>query len=299
MTSMIRTQALSKRFRHTVVLDGLDLDVPPGSIYGLVGPNGVGKTTTIKVLMNIFPPSGGHSEVLEVDSRRLGPRQFEQIGYVSENQELPEWMTVGYFLEYLAGFYPTWDHELAADLVRQFELPQDRKLRHLSRGMKMKAALASSLAYRPKLIVLDEPFTGLDALVRDELIESLLARAEGATILISSHDLGEIESFASHIGYLDGHKLQFSEELEALSARFREVVLTFETAPRLPGQLPANWLQAEAVGPVVRFVETRFDAERTPVEVRRVFPECRDVRVEGMPLRAIFVALAKASRAAS
>jgi ABC-2 type transport system ATP-binding protein len=299
MTSMIRAQALSKSFRRTVVLDGLDLEVPPGSIYGLVGPNGVGKTSTIKVLMNIFPPSGGHSEVLEVDSRRLGPRQFEQIGYVSENQELPEWMTVGYFLEYLATFYPTWDQALAAELVSQFQLPWDRELRHLSRGMKMKAALASSLAYRPKLIVLDEPFTGLDALVRDELIESLLARAEGATIFISSHDLGEIESFASHIGYLDGHKLQFSEELESLSARFREVVLTFETAPALPGQWPANWLQPEAVGPVVRFVETRFDAERTAVEVRRVFPEYRDMRVEGLPLRSIFVALAKASRAAS
>jgi ABC-2 type transport system ATP-binding protein len=295
---MIRSQALSKRFGRTVVLDGLDLEVPPGSIYGLVGPNGVGKTTTIKVLMNIFPPSGGSSEVLQVDSRRLGPRQFEQIGYVSENQEMPEWMTVGYFLEYLAPFYPTWDHALAADLVRQFQLPGDRKLRHLSRGMKMKAALASSLAYRPKLIVLDEPFTGLDALVRDELIEGLLARAEGATIFISSHDLGEIESFASHIGYLDRHKLQFSEELEALSARFREVVLTFETAPALPRRWPANWLQPEAAGPVVRFVETRFDAERTAAEVRRVFPECRDLRAEGMPLRSIFVTLAKASRAA-
>jgi ABC-2 type transport system ATP-binding protein len=299
MTSTIRSQALSKRFRRTVVLDGLDLEVPPGSIYGLVGPNGVGKTTTIKVLMNIFPPSGGRSEVLEVDSRRLGPRQFEQIGYVSENQELPEWMTVGYFLEYLAPFYPTWDHALSDDLVRQFQLPRERKLSHLSRGMKMKASLASSLAYRPKLIVLDEPFTGLDALVRDELIEGLLARSEGTTIFISSHDLGEIESFASHIGYLDGHKLQFSEELEALSARFREAVLTFEASPALPRQWPANWLQPEAVGPVVRFVETRFDAERTAAEVRRVFPECRDMQFEGMPLRAIFVTLAKASRGTS
>jgi ABC-2 type transport system ATP-binding protein len=299
MTRIICSQALSKRFRRTVVLDGLDLEVPAGSIYGLVGPNGVGKTTTIKVLMNIFPPSGGSSEVLGVDSRRLGPPQFEQIGYVSENQELPEWMTVGYFLEYLATFYPTWDRALAADLVRQFQLPEDRKLRHLSRGMKMKAALASSLAYSPKLIVLDEPFTGLDALVRDELVESLLARSEGATIFISSHDLAEIESFASHIGYLDGHKLQFSEELDALRARFREVVLTFETAPVLPEQWPASWLQPEAIGPVVRFVETRFDPERTPAEVRRVFPECRDIQAEGMPLRSIFVTLARASRRAS
>jgi len=298
MNSPIRTQGLSKRFRRTLVLDGLDLDVPEGSIYGLVGPNGVGKTTTIKVLMNIFPPSGGRCQVLDADSRSLQPRHFAQIGYVSENQELPEWMTVGYFLEYLSHFYPTWDRELAASLLRQFQLPVDRQLRHLSRGMKMKAALASSLAYRPQLIVLDEPFTGLDALVRDELIESLLASAENSTILISSHDLAEIESFASHIGYLDGHRLQFSEELETLSGRFREIVLTFETAPPLPPDWPANWLEPETVGPVVRFVETHFDAERTLAEVNHLFPGRRDMAANGMPLRTIFVTLAKANRGA-
>jgi ABC-2 type transport system ATP-binding protein len=298
MNSPIRTQGLSKRFRRTLVLDGLDLDVPEGSIYGLVGPNGVGKTTTIKVLMNIFPPSGGSCQVLDADSRSLGPRHFAQIGYVSENQELPDWMTVGYFLKYLSHFYPTWDRELEADLLRQFQLPVDRQLRHLSRGMKMKAALASSLAYRPRLIVLDEPFTGLDALVRDELIESLLVCAENATILISSHDLAEIESFASHIGYLDGHKLQFSEELETLTARFREIVLTFETAPPLPPDWPAHWLEPETVGPVIRFVETHFDAEPTPAEVNRLFPDHRDMAANGMPLRSIFVTLAKANRGA-
>jgi ABC-2 type transport system ATP-binding protein len=298
MTSPIRTQGLSKRFRRTLVLDGLNLDVPEGSIYGLVGPNGVGKTTTIKVLMNIFAPSGGSCQVLDADSRSLAPRHFAQIGYVSENQELPDWMTVGYFLQYLSHFYPTWDRELEASLLRQFQLPLDRRLRHLSRGMKMKAALASSLAYRPRLIVLDEPFTGLDALVRDELIESLLACAENATILISSHDLAEIESFASHIGYLDGHRLQFSEELETLTARFREIVLTFETAPPLPPDWPAQWLEPETVGPVIRFVETHFDAERTTAEVNRFFPGRRDMAANGMPLRTIFVTLAKANRGA-
>jgi len=298
MSSPIRTQGLSKRFRRTLVLDGLDLDVPEGSIYGLVGPNGVGKTTTIKVLMNIFPPSGGHCQVLDADSRSLQPRHFAQIGYVSENQELPDWMTVGYFLRYLSHFYPTWDRALEADLLRQFQLPLDRELRHLSRGMKMKAALASSLAYRPKLIVLDEPFTGLDALVRDELIESLLAGAENSTILISSHDLAEIESFASHIGYLDGHKLQFSEELETLTARFREIVLTFDAAPPLPHDWPATWLEPETAGPVIRFVETHFDAQRTAAEVERLFPGRHDMAANGMPLRTIFVTLAKANRGA-
>ncbi|MBZ5624764.1 MAG: ABC transporter ATP-binding protein [Acidobacteriia bacterium] len=296
MSSAIRTYGLSKKFRRTPVLDGLDMDVPDGSIYGLVGPNGAGKTTTIKVLMNIYPPTGGRSEVLDADSRHLSPRQFRQIGYVSENQEMPDWMTVGYFLEYLSHFYPTWDRALATELVRQFELPLDRRLRHLSHGMRMKAALASSLAYRPKLMVLDEPFTGLDALVRDELIEGFLPRAENTTIFISSHDLTEIESFASHIGYLDRGRLQFSEELETLSGRFREITLTFPEAPHLPPAWPASWLQPEAAGSVIRFIETRFDPERTTADARRVCPDFRDMHVNAMPLRSIFVTLAKASR---
>ncbi len=298
MNSVIRIRDLSKKFRQSLVLDRLQLDVPEGSIYGLVGPNGAGKTTTIKVLMNILQPTSGRSEVLDVDSRRLRPSQFAQIGYVSENQEMPEWMTVGYYLEFLSNFYPAWDRALAAELVRDLQLPADRKLRHLSHGMRMKAALASSLAYRPRLMVLDEPFTGLDALVRDELIEGVLAHAENTTIFISSHDLTEIESFASHIGYLEQGRLQFSEELETLTARFREVVLTFADPPVLPSELPASWLQPQVSGVVLRFVETQFDPQQTPAQARRVFPAFRDLTVNPIPLRTIFVTLAKAARKA-
>jgi ABC-2 type transport system ATP-binding protein len=144
--------------------------------------------------------------------------------------------------------------------------------------------------------VLDEPFTGLDALVRDELIEGFLPRAENTTIFISSHDLTEIESFASHIGYLDRGRLQFSEELETLRGRFREMVVTFATAPPTPRECPASWLQLETSGPVIRFIESRFDQERTAADVRRMFPDFRDMAASAMPLRSIFVALAKASR---
>src|SRR5437773_5638118 len=203
MTDILRTTNLTKRFRKTMALEHLNMIVLEHSVYGLVGPNGAGKTTTIKVLMNLIEPTAGQAEVFGRDSRRLSPRDFTQIGYVSENQEMPEWMTVEYFMSYLKPFYPEWDDARAGELLRQFDLPLDRKLRHLSRGMRMKASLASSLAYRPRLIVLDEPFTRLDPLVRDELIESLLESADGATVLISSHDLAEIESFASHVGYLD------------------------------------------------------------------------------------------------
>jgi ABC-2 type transport system ATP-binding protein len=281
------------------VLDRLNLELAEGSIYGLVGPNGAGKTTTIKMLMNILQPTEGHALVLGQDSRRLGPRDFEQIGYVSENQEMPDWMTVGYLMSYLKPFYPAWDDARAADLLRQFDLPPDRKLKHLSRGMWMKTALASSLAYRPRFIVLDEPFTGLDPLVRDELIEGVLDAAEGASILISSHDLAEIETFASHIGYLDRGRLQFSEEMTSLSARFREVEITFDAAPSIPAQLPSTWLQFEASSTVARFVETRFDTQRTAAEIRSVFGEPRQVSMNPIPLRTIFLTLAKAARKAA
>jgi ABC-2 type transport system ATP-binding protein len=200
MSSAIQTENLVKKFRRVEALKGLNLQVPQGAIYALVGPNGAGKTTAIKILMNILEPTSGRAQILDADSTQLEGKAFTRIGYVSENQEMPLWMRVSSFLAYLRPFYPTWDRELENELVKKFELPLDRKLRHLSRGMRMKAALASVLAYHPKLIVLDEPFSGLDPLVRDELIESMLERAEEATVLISSHDLGEIESFASHVG---------------------------------------------------------------------------------------------------
>jgi ABC-2 type transport system ATP-binding protein len=301
MTSPIHTYALIRRYRHQMALDGLDLQVPEGSIFGLVGPNGAGKTTAIKILMKLLRPSSGDAEVLGCDIRKLGPAQFARIGYVSENQKLPDWMTVGYFMNFLRPFYPTWDDTLAVELIRQFELPRDRKLRHLSHGMRMKAAMAAALAYRPKLIVLDEPFTGLDPLVRDELIEGLLPRTENTTVFISSHDLGEIESFASHIGFLDHGRLQFCEEMSALAERFREVEVTVgdHGTPAAQANWPATWLNAQRCASVCRFVESRFEEERTMAEVRQVFGNPTQVAVNPMPLRAIFVALAKASRKAA
>jgi ABC-2 type transport system ATP-binding protein len=294
--SAIRTENLVKKFRRVEAVNGLNLDVPEGAVYALVGPNGAGKTTAIKILMNIFRPTSGRAEVLGVEAARIAGRAFTSIGYVSENQELPEWMRVGALLEYLRPFYPSWDRALEDELIRQFDLPRDRKLGDLSRGMRMKAALASALAYHPKLIVLDEPFTGLDPLVRDELIQGLLERVEESTILVSSHDLAEIESFASHVGYLEEGRLRFSEELTRLVERFREVQVTFDGTPRLPEKAPQNWMQIDSSAAVVQFIESRFEPERTRAEIRGVFGEVRDVTFSPMTLREIFLAMAKAGR---
>jgi ABC-2 type transport system ATP-binding protein len=296
MSSAIRTENLSKSFLSVRALRGLTLEVPEGAIYALAGPNGAGKTTAIKVLMNILAPSSGRAEVLGLDSSRLAGASFTQIGYVSENQEQPEWMRVGSFFDYLRPFYPNWDRELETALIKRMELPLDRKLRHLSRGMQMKAALASSLAYRPKLIVLDEPFSGLDPLVRDELIESLLERASDSTILISSHDLAEIESFSSHVGYLEQGQLKWSEEMTSLSNRFREVQVSLDSPAAMPANLPQSWLQPALSGAAFQFIESQFDQERTGAAIRSAFGEVRDVTCAPMTLRAIFVAMAKSGR---
>lgn len=299
MTDVIRTENLVKKFRRVEALRGLDLSVPQGAIYAMVGPNGAGKTTAIKVLMNIIEATSGRAETMSAPSSSLRGTKLAAIGYVSENQKLPEWMRVDAFLAYLRPFYPTWDRQLEADLIKQFSLPLDRKLKHLSRGMKMKAALASALAFHPKLIVLDEPFTGLDPLVRDELIQGLLERAEESSIFISSHDLAEIESFASHVGYLEDGKLRFSEELSSLIDRFREVELTFDAAPVLPSKPPDSWMQMSSSAAVVRFIDSKFDEQRTTEQVRGLFAGVRNVSFTPMTLREIFLAMAKDGRTLS
>jgi ABC-2 type transport system ATP-binding protein len=171
-----------------------------------------------------------------------------------------------------------------------------RKLKHLSRGMRMKAALASSLAYRPSLIVLDEPFSGLDPLVRDELIEGLLDRAPETTIFLSSHDLGEIETFSSHVGFLEQGRLLFSEELPVLSDRFRDVTVTLEHPLSIPDNHPASWLQPEIADCVVRFVHCNYKQRVTEQEMARFFPTARNFSLDPMPLRSIFLAVAKSVR---
>jgi len=294
---MIRTDRLTKAFGRTRALDGLTLDVPEGSVFALVGPNGAGKTTAVKTLMNILQPDSGRAEVLGVDTRRLGADQLAQIGYVSENQQLPEWMKVAAFFDYCKPFYPTWNDADLAELVRGFELPPDRPLKSLSRGMRMKAALAASLAYRPKLIILDEPFSGLDVLVREQLIESIVERTPEATVFLASHDLADIESFATHIGYLNEGALEFVQEIGATFARFREVEAQLESPQPLPADLPGAWLNPEQASVVVRFTDSQFDAERTEAEIRRRFSGVREIAVRTLSLRSIVIALARRAKA--
>lgn len=295
--NIIELNQVTHRYWRTEALRELTLTVPTGSVFALLGSNGAGKTTAIKVLMNLLRPTAGVARVLGKDSSRLGEQELAQIGYVSENQQLPLWMTVRQLLDYCRPFYPTWDPALEAKLLVQFDLPPERKLKQLSRGMLMKAALLSSLAYRPKLLVLDEPFSGLDPLARDDFVRGVLEASELGewTVLVSSHDIEEVERLADHIALLEAGRLKFSETIESLLGRFRRMEISLPGATPPAGTPAASWLELEQKGGLIRFIETRYGRETTERLCGENFPG-GTVTAHPMTLREIFVTLARETR---
>jgi ABC-2 type transport system ATP-binding protein len=220
---VIETHDLAKSYGRVGALHGLNLSMPEGSVFALVGANGAGKTTTIKILLNMIPPSRGSARLLGVDTRGIRPPVLARVGYVSENQVLPVRLRVGQFFDYLRPCYPAWDSQLEQQLRTQLRLPAGRRIGALSHGMRLKLALACALAYRPRLLVLDEPFSGLDALTRDEMIGEFLREPREMSILISSHELDEVERLATHVAFLDEGRLLFQGTIADLREHAREV----------------------------------------------------------------------------
>jgi ABC-2 type transport system ATP-binding protein len=210
---------------------------------------------------------------------------------VSESQRLPEGLKLEHYFEYLRCLYPAWDRALEKQLRDQFELPPARRIKHLSHGMRMKALLVGALAYRPQLLVLDEPLSGLDTLVRDEVVNGLLQRAGDTTILISSHELAEIESFTTHVAFMQNGRLLLQEAIENLQARFREVHVTLSAVKQLPQPLPAGWLLPIIEGHRMRFVAAHYEGDG-PLhqELTRHFGAVK-MECEPMSLRAVATAL--------
>ena len=298
MDAVLSTSHLTCRYGRTEAVTDLSFNVTPGTVFALLGPNGAGKTTTIRTVMNILKPTSGSATVLGMDSRALGAPQLEAIGYVSENQTLPLWMTVEELLAYCRPFYPTWDDELCARLADSFDLQLRTKIGRLSRGMRVKAALLSSLSYRPRLLVLDEPFSGLDPVVRDDLVHGVLELAgeQQWTVLLSSHDLDEVERLVDTVGFLDGGRLVLCEPFAELHARLKRVEVTSPVDSAAAPGFPADrWLGMQRSGRVVRFVETRYVEGETERQAMSAFSAER-VEVFSMTLREMFVALVRARR---
>jgi ABC-2 type transport system ATP-binding protein len=228
--SLVKTYGLSKQIR---AVDGLWLNVPEGSIYGLLGRNAAGKTTTIRMAMGLARPTSGTIEVFGLNPARDPERVtvLEQVGFVPEDKALMGG-TPRVQLQINRAFYPgTWSDELARKVVDRLELPLDEA--NLSLGNKTKCALAIAIAQRSRLLILDEPTTGLDPVVLDELLRVLVedCTADGRTIFLSSHQLAEIEQIADHIGIMDRGKILVEGPLDDIRSSFRRLTVTGASLP--------------------------------------------------------------------
>jgi ABC-2 type transport system ATP-binding protein len=296
----IECNNLCRSFGRVTAVNDLTLAVPVGSFFALLGPNGAGKTTLLKLILNLLRPDSGSAHVLGCDSMRLKSKNFRRIGYVADGQDLPDWMTVAQLLDYCRPLYPTWDEELARRLSKMFDLPTDRPIKKVSRGMRMKAALLSNLSFRPELMVLDEPFSGLDPLVRDDFIQGLLELPDDdcpRTFIVSSHDIDEVERLADDVGFLSEGRLLIHESADLLRDRIRRVEVVGKGVAALALEAaPKEWMEVKRPAEnVLQFVHDAFARDTTESKLLAMFPGA-SVTARTMSLREIFLVIARKQR---
>jgi ABC-2 type transport system ATP-binding protein len=242
---VIQTENLVKYFDGRCVLNGIDLKVPEGCIYGLLGRNGAGKTTIIRILLGLEPATRGKTVVLGASSWQLPVSVLGQIGYVAEGHNLIPNYSVRRIVELYRKLSAHWNEAFFRKLIETFRLPMERKVSQLSRGMKAQLNLSLAMATEPKLLILDDPTLGLDTVSRRQFLELAieLISSDGRTILFCSHILSDIERIADRIGILRAGKLVVDCELEELKRRVRKLRVIFEGEP--PKEIPITEIIAE------------------------------------------------------
>ena len=232
---VIEIRNLCKRYREKEVLSDLSFIVTRGQTFAFLGRNGAGKTTTIQMLLGLLKPDSGSVEVLGVNPAIDPLLVRSSVGYLAEDQTMFGWMTVEQLIRFMAPFYPTWDHKLAGDYVKQFELPLRTKVRHLSKGQNVRLGLLLALAHRPQVVILDDPALGLDPIMRRDFNRDLVThlQAEGRTVLYSSHLLYEVEPVADMVAILHEGRIVRQGTPEDLRIKIQRLVMTTESVARV------------------------------------------------------------------
>ncbi len=216
--SVINVSGLTRRFGAKTALASVNLSLPHGAVYGLVGANGAGKTTLIKHILGLLRAESGSVRIFGLDPVADPVAVLSRIGYLSEDNDIPGWMRVDELIRYTRAFYPAWDDGYAEELRLAFALDPTAKIRDLSKGQKARAGLLIALAYRPELLVLDEPSSGLDPIVRRDILGAVLRTIadEGRTVLFSSHLLEEVEQVADHVTMIKQGAIVMSATLDEI-----------------------------------------------------------------------------------
>lgn len=234
--NVIETNNLVKYYGGRRILDDINLKVPQGCIYGLLGRNGVGKTTLIRILLGLEEPTRGTSSLLGCDSMKLSADMHGNIGYVAEGHNLIQSYRVDKLIRLCKSLSPRWNQEFFEHLLETFKLPMDRKIKQLSAGMRAQLNLSLAMAIEPKLLIFDDPTLGLDTLARRQFIELAidLLTKEGRSILFSSHILSDVERIADRIGILVAGRIVVDCSLDELKTRIKKLRLIFD------GDAPTN-----------------------------------------------------------
>ena len=288
MQPAIRLTNVTKRYGDHTALDRVSFDVPPGCVFALLGENGAGKTTAIRILLGLVEPDAGTAEIAGRDTRGRQVEVLRRVGYVPERPTLYDWMTVAEIGWFTAGFYGG-DYARHYDqLISDFGLPPGRKLKALSKGMRAKVALSLALAHQPEVLLLDEPTSGLDTMVRREFLESMVdLAAAGRTVLLSSHQIHEVERVADVVAILHEGRLVLVERLDELKDNVKALTVTLDDGvamPRVVGEILREHRKARQWQVLARGI-----GEEELSALRRQ-PAVRDVEIRRPALEEIFVA---------
>jgi ABC-2 type transport system ATP-binding protein len=220
---VINVLELTRRFGAKTALDSVSVSMPRGAVYGLVGANGAGKTTLIKHILGLLRAESGSVRVFGLDPVADPVAVLSRIGYLSEENDIPGWMSVDELIRYSRAFYPAWDDAYAEELRQSFALEPAEKIKNLSKGQKARMGLLIALAYRPDLLVLDEPSSGLDPIVRRDILGAIIRTIahEGRTVLFSSHLLEEVEQVADHVTMINEGRIVLSATLDSIRESHR------------------------------------------------------------------------------
>jgi ABC-2 type transport system ATP-binding protein len=287
-------EGVRRRFGGNIALDGVGFTVAPGSVLGLLGRNGAGKTTALRLALGVLWPDTGRIRTLGLDPVSQGREVATRVALLSEEAALYPWMTVAEIVRFTGALHPRWDKALAARLSSELDLDPRKRIRELSRGTRAKVALVLAVAARPELLLLDDPTAGLDPLVRREVLDGVLQAVadEGGAVVYASHLVHDVERVADRVIVLDGGAIRLEADLEDLKARIRRARAVFDgDAPRVADVHGA--IDAIADG---RLLTITADAQEGALETALRNLGAREVAIESLPLEEILVALLREGR---
>jgi ABC-2 type transport system ATP-binding protein len=221
--TVVDVSGLSRSYGDRIALDGVSFRATAGQVYGLVGSNGAGKTTLIKHLLGLLRATSGSVRVFGLEPVRDAASVLGRVGYLSEEHELPEWMRIGELMSYTQAFHPNWDAKYAGELLETFALDPTKKVKDLSKGMRAQAGLIAAVAHRPELLILDEPSSGLDAVVRRDILDAIVRAVadDGRTVIFSSHLLDEVERMSDHVTLIHQGRVALSGVLDEVRGAYQ------------------------------------------------------------------------------